>query len=58
MMSNDTLPLSPALSSPKPGEGTPMDSILRNIDPAPDQETERFVEAIYADRRESERRTG
>jgi hypothetical protein len=30
-----------------------FDDILRNVDPAPDEETERFVEAIYMDRRQS-----
>ena len=30
-----------------------LDEILRNIDPAPDEETERFVAAIYADYRQS-----
>lgn len=54
-MSKDTLPLSPALSSPKPGEGSSIESLLKNIDPAPDRETELFVAAIYADRHESER---
>ena len=29
-----------------------IDEILKHIDPAPDEETERFVSAIYADRRE------
>ena len=33
-----------------------IDEILKHIDPAPDGETERFVSAIYADRRESARR--
>ena len=28
-----------------------FEDLLRNIDPAPDDETERFVAAIYADRR-------
>lgn len=28
-----------------------IDDLLRYIDPAPDDETERFVAAIYADRR-------
>jgi hypothetical protein len=28
-----------------------MDELLRNIYPAPDDETERFVALIYADRR-------
>lgn len=28
-----------------------IDDLLRHIDPAPDDETERFVAAIYADRR-------
>lgn len=30
-----------------------FDEILRNVDPAPDDETERFVAAIYADRRQA-----
>jgi len=30
-----------------------LDEILSNIDPAPDEETERFAAAIYADRRQS-----
>ena len=30
-----------------------VEEILRNVDPAPDEETERFVAAIYADRRHS-----
>ena len=30
-----------------------MEDLLRNIDPAPDDEIERFVAAIYADRREA-----
>jgi len=30
-----------------------IEEILKHIDPAPDWETERFVSAIYADRRES-----
>ena len=30
-----------------------IDDILRYIDPAPDDETERFVADIYADRREA-----
>ena len=30
-----------------------FDEIMRNIDPAPDEETELFVAAIYADRRQS-----
>jgi hypothetical protein len=30
-----------------------FDEILRNVDPAPDEETERFVQEIYADRRRS-----
>ena len=30
-----------------------LEDILQNIDPAPDEETERFVEAIYRDRREA-----
>ena len=30
-----------------------IDDLLRHVDPAPDDETERFVAAIYADRREA-----
>jgi len=30
-----------------------IEDLLRNIDPAPDDETERFVAAIYADRRDA-----
>jgi hypothetical protein len=30
-----------------------MDELLRNIDRAPDDETERFVALIYADRRDA-----
>ena len=40
----------PVLVGPKPFS---FDNILRNIDPAPDEETERFVAAIYADRRQA-----
>jgi acetylglutamate kinase len=29
-----------------------IEDLLRNVDPAPDDETERFVAAIYADRRD------
>ena len=28
-----------------------IEDFLRHVDPAPDEETERFVAAIYADRR-------
>jgi hypothetical protein len=30
-----------------------IEELFRNIDPAPDDETERFVAAIYAERREA-----
>ena len=30
-----------------------LDDLLRSVDPAPDEETERFVAAIYADRRQA-----
>ena len=30
-----------------------IEDLLRYVDPAPDEETERFVAAIYADRREA-----
>jgi hypothetical protein len=40
----------PVLVGPQPFS---FEEILRNVDPAPDEETERFVAAIYADRRPS-----
>jgi hypothetical protein len=40
----------PTLVGPQPFS---FDEILRNVDPAPDEETERFVAAIYADRRQA-----
>jgi len=30
-----------------------IEDLLRHVDPAPDDETERFVAAIYAERREA-----
>jgi hypothetical protein len=30
-----------------------FEDLLRNVDPAPDEDTERFVAAIYADRRQA-----
>lgn len=30
-----------------------IDDLLRHVDPAPDNETERYIAAIYADRREA-----
>lgn len=30
-----------------------IENVLRFVNPAPDEETERFVAAIYADRREA-----
>ena len=38
----------PALVGPQPFS---LEFVLQNVDPAPDEETERFVEAIYSDRR-------
>jgi hypothetical protein len=38
----------PVLIGPQPFS---LEEILRHVDPAPDEETERFVAAIYADRR-------
>ena len=38
----------PVVVGPQPFS---FDDLLRNVDPAPDEETERFVPAIYADRR-------
>lgn len=40
----------PVLVGPQPFS---FDEILSNVDPAPDGETERFVAAIYADRRQA-----
>jgi hypothetical protein len=40
----------PVLVGPQPFS---FEEILRNVDPAPDDETEHFVAAIYADRRRS-----
>ena len=40
----------PVLVGPQPFS---FEEILQNVDPAPDEETERFIAAIYADRRES-----
>jgi len=40
----------PVLTGPQPFS---LEEILRNVDPAPDEETERFVETIYADRRQA-----
>jgi hypothetical protein len=38
----------PVLVGPQPFS---LEEILRNVCPAPDEETKRFVAAIYADRR-------
>ena len=38
----------PVVVGPQPFS---LHEILRNVDPGPDEETERFVAAIYADRR-------
>ena len=40
----------PVLVGPRPFS---FEEILRNVDPAPDEETDRFVMAIYADRRQA-----
>ena len=40
----------PVLVGPQPFS---FDEILRCVDPAPDQETDLFVAAIYADRRQA-----
>jgi hypothetical protein len=40
----------PVVVGPRPFS---FEDLLRNIDPAPDSETERFVAAIYADRRDT-----
>ncbi len=38
----------PVLVGPQPFS---FEDILRNVDPAPDKETDRFIAAIYGDRR-------
>ena len=40
----------PVVVGPQPFS---FDELLRNVDPAPDEETERFVADIYADRRQA-----
>jgi hypothetical protein len=40
----------PAVVHPGP---VSIEDLLRYVDPAPDDETERFVAAIYTDRREA-----
>jgi len=40
----------PVLVGPQPFS---LDDLLRNVSPAPDDETERLVAAIYADRRQA-----
>ena len=40
----------PVVVGPRPFS---FEDLLRHVDPAPDQETERFVGAIYADRRQA-----
>ena len=37
------------------GRASSIEELLRHTDPSPDEETERFVEAIYAYRRASGR---
>ena len=37
----------PTVVGPQPFS---FEELLRNVDPAPDEETERFLAAIYADR--------
>jgi hypothetical protein len=38
----------PVVVGPQPFS---LEAVLESVDPAPDEETERFVAAIYADRR-------
>ena len=40
----------PIVVGPRPFS---FDEILTHIDPAPDEDTERFIKEIYADRRQS-----
>ncbi len=55
-MSKETLQPSRPIAEPNVVEVSSIEALLKNIDPAPDAETEQFVAAIYADRREAERR--
>jgi hypothetical protein len=41
----------PAVVGPQPFS---FEDLLRNVDPAPDEETERFIAGIYADRQAAE----
>jgi hypothetical protein len=55
-MDDDTKALREAGSRPvvvHRGPPLSIEDLLRNIYPAPDDETERFVAAIYADRRDA-----
>jgi hypothetical protein len=52
-MNNDNQAVGEAahrLAVAHPGPAS-IEELLRRVDPAPDEETERFVAAIYADRR-------
>ncbi len=44
----------PVLVGPQPFS---FEDLLRSVDPAPDEETDRFIEAIYADRRQSTKKS-
>ena len=52
---NDDQPAWDAVRKPVVVHPGPLsiEDLLRHVDPAPDEETERFVAAIYADRREA-----
>jgi len=54
-MNDDNQTLRKASSKPVVVHPGPLsiEDLLRYVDPAPDGETERFVAAIYADRREA-----
>ena len=52
-MNNDNQALGRAARSLAVAHPGPVsiENLLRHVDPAPDEETERFIAAIYADRR-------
>jgi hypothetical protein len=54
-MNDDNQALGEAAHKPVVVHPGPLSSedLLRHVDPAPDNETERFIAAIYADRREA-----
>jgi len=54
-MKDDELAIGEAPQKPVVVHPGPLsiEDLLRHVEPAPDEETERFVAAIYADRRDA-----